>query len=462
MALTEQEQSNLANDFAFSRLLSYTRLQWQNYIIGQHHALIAKYLEAVEAGIITRLMICMPPRHGKTMLTSEYFPAWYLGRNPDQQIIFCTYSQERSADVGKRVRNQMIDTSRFQAVFPRCKVAKDSKSVSKVGTTDGGNFFAVGIGSAITGRGANVLILDDVIKGQEEAESNLFRTKMKDWYQTTAYTRLMPKNAVIIINTRWHLDDLSGWLLREHPDENWVVLSLPAIAENENDLLKRRVGEPLWPEAYDLKRLFSIKSAIGTRAWNALYQQNPVGREGSIIQLEWLKHYTKTPDKFKRIVQSWDTAFKPKQVNDPSVCITFGETKSKTYVLDVFKKRLKYPDLKKAAIAQYEKWDPNVIICEDKASGQSLIQDLQDNSMVPIIPILPESDKLTRMSAQSGKIEAGRLYLPEKASWLVDYESELCNFPFGQFDDQVDATSQYLKYSSKPKYKRSKRASFWK
>ena len=340
--------------YAFSKLLSYVKMQWASYVIGKHHALIASYLEAVEDGRINRLMICMPPRNGKTLLTSEFFSAWYMGRNPSDQIIFCTYSQERATDVGKKVRNQLIDPL-FNRIFPDCSISQDSKSVSKVGTNAGGSFFAVGIGGALTGRGANLMILDDVIKGPEEADSEIFRAKMKDWYESIIYTRLMPKSAIIIINTRWHLDDLSGWQLREHADEGWVVLSLPAIAINDEDILGRKAGDPLWPEAFSLERLLKIKKAIGTRAWNCLYQQNPIGKEGSIVKYEWLRYYDKLPKKFKRIVQSWDTAFKPQQINDPSVCITFGETKTDYYVLDVFSKRMKYPDLKRAVIRQYNK-----------------------------------------------------------------------------------------------------------
>lgn len=447
--------------YAFSRLLSYVKLQWSGYIVGPHHEMIAKFLESVELGEIPRLMITVPPRHGKTLLTSEYFSAWYMGRNPADQIIFCTYSKERSADVGRKVRNQVVDPL-FRKVFPKCEIAADSKSVSNVGTTEGGNFFAVGMGGPITGRGAHLLILDDVIKGQEEADSELARAKMKDWFQTTAYTRLMTKNAIVIINTRWHLDDLSGWLLREHADENWVVLNMPAIANHKDDLLKRQPGKALWPEYYNEKRLKSIKNIIGTRAWNALYQQNPVGQKGSIVNIDWFKHYQQPPETFDKIVQSWDTAFKAKEINNPSVCLTFGETKTGYYLLDVFRKRMGYPELRRQAVRLYEDWHPNAILCEDKGSGQSLIQDLQMSTRVPIIKIEPEADKVTRMSSQTSIIESGRFWLPEKAPWLVDYETELTTFPMAPNDDQVDATSQYLKYVSRPKYFPSKRLLFWK
>jgi len=599
-------------EYAFGRLLSYVRYQWPEYIIGKHHAYIAKCLEEVEKGNIDRLIITMPPRHGKTYLASEFFSAWYLGRNPANQVIFASYSHDRASDVGRKVRNQLL-SPQFQSVFPDCRVSKDTQSVSNVGTDEGGHFFAVGLGGAITGRGAhcftgetlidteigkisirtlylmnnppkvlsynhengkialskiiakrminaneifrietfsgnkiectrdhgiysfesgyrkagllrsgdkvavqkkqikynmqnmcdspqikadtistvtrictkgehvydiqveenenffannilshNCLLIDDPIKGQEEANSDLFMIKMRDWYQSTAYTRLMSGNsAIVIIQTRWVNDDLVGWLLKEHEDEGWAVINFPAMAVEE-DILGRNVGDALWPEMYDEERLTRIKKAVGIQTWNALYQGNPVGQEGSIVKYEWLQYYEKQPEDFKQITQSWDTAFKANQLNDPSVCITFGETDSGYYVLDVFRKRLEYPDLRKAAIAMFNEWKPNRVIVEDRASGQSLIQDLNRGTNIPVIPIKAETDKITRLSSVTGIMEAGKFWVPTRAPWLNDYVTELTSVPYAKHDDMADATSQYLRYSQKPKYKPGRNARHWK
>ena len=458
--LLEPEAS--PEDYAFSRLLAFVKYQYQDYIIGKHHAYIAKCLESVETGDLDRLIITTPPRHGKTMLASEYFSSWFLGRNPKKQVIFSTYSQERAGDVGRKVRNQLQDPG-FKRIFPGCNISKDSQSISNVGTQQGGNFFAVGLGSAITGRGAHILLIDDPIKGQDEANSNLFRTKMKDWYRSTAYTRLMPgASAIVIIQTRWDCDDLVGWLTKDHADEGWVVINFPALAVKDNDALDRMAHEALWPKMFSKKRLERIRNAVGTRTWNALYQGNPVGQEGSIVKYEWLKKYEKKPEEFKRIVQSWDTSFKASQLNDPSVCITFGETKDSYYVLDVFRDRLEYPDLKRMAVQLYKKWEPSTVICEDRASGQSLIQDLKRNTRMPIIPIKAENDKVTRLSSVTGVMEAGKFLLPEDAPWLLDYETELTSIPFSRHDDMADATSQYLRYATKSRHVPGKNSRFWK
>jgi predicted phage terminase large subunit-like protein len=404
--------------------------------------LISK-LEAVERGEIKRLMIFMPPRHGKSLLSSQIFPAWYLGRNPSKSVIMATYAQDLSDDFGRVVRNFANDPY-TQTVFPELDIAEDSNSMKRFVTSAGGAYYAVGRGSAITGRGADLLVIDDPIKDADEARSENVRHALHEWYSSVAYTRLQPGGAVIIIQTRWHESDLAGWLLKEHPEENWDVLSLPAIAEC--DWGDRREGEALWPERFTAEMLASIKMAVGGAAWAALYQQRPTAAEGEVFKREWWQRYTEFPPKFKRIVQSWDTAFKTGQTNDYSVGTTWGEAENGFYLLDLWKGRAEFPALKRQVAALAKEWKPNAILVEDKASGQSLIQELKQSTPFPVMAIKVDTDKLSRAYAASPLVEAGKVFLPKDAPWLADYLYTLSVFPAGAHDDDVDSTTQALNY----------------
>jgi hypothetical protein len=260
-------------------LIAYAKAQWPGFRCAAHHRLIADKLMAVERGELKRLMIFVAPRHGKSLLASQNFPAWFLGRNPSRFIIATSYAQELAEDFGREVRNQLTDDL-HRRIFPACGGARgDSKSARRFHTGAGGVYFATGIGGPITGRGAHVLLIDDPVKGHEEAESELVREKHKKWYASTAYPRLMPGGAIIVIQTRWHRDDLAGWLLKEHAHEGWDVVSLPAI--NERD-------EALWPDQYPIERLREIRKTIGARVWSSLYQQRPLPpEEAGRFREEW-------------------------------------------------------------------------------------------------------------------------------------------------------------------------------
>ena len=424
-------------------LRAYAIAMWGGYRLAAHHREIAKRLERVASGECKRLMIFIPPRHGKSMLVSEFFPSWWLGQNPDKYLIFATYAQDLADDFGRKVRNHC--QSREHALcFPGFKLQADSTAASRFNTPQGGAYYAVGAGAAITGRGAHLLIVDDPIKGRQEAESEAQRRQLKDWYSSVARTRMMPGGAIVIIQNRWHESDLAGWLLSEHAHEGWEVLSLPAIAE-AGDPLGRVEGGALWPEAYPLSELETIKRSIGTRDWSALYQQRPRPQEGALVHLDWFKRYDAAPPA-KRIIQSWDTAMKTGEMNDPSSGLTWSESDTGYALLDNVTRRMEYPDLKRAIIAAAERWKPTAVLVEDKASGQSIVQDLRATTSLPIIPIQPEGDKVVRLMAVSALIEAGRVLLPQAAPWLVDFEAEVAGFPYGKHDDQVDAMTQALRY----------------
>ena len=437
-----QDVRSFALSIARQDLAAYAIAQFPAFELARHHAETINRLEAVERGEITRLMIFEPPRHGKTLLTTQLFPAWYLGRHPERYVITAAYGQDLADDYGRRVRNFVTD-ERHQAIFPECQLASDSSSVQRFNTTAGGAYFTVGRGAAITGRGAHLLVIDDPLKDREEANSETIRRSLHDWYRSVAYTRLQPGGAVVIVQTRWHVDDLAGRLLREALPGQWQVLSLPAISEDGDSF--RRAGEALWPEKFPLQVLEEIRTTIGSAAFVSLYQQQPVATEGQIFKREWWKYYRDAPA-FQRIVQSWDTAFQAKKESDYSVGTTWGVTATGYYLLNVWRARVEFPELKRQVIAQAAQFKPAAVIIEDKASGQSLIQELKRETALPILAIKVDSDKIARAQAATPVIEAGKVFLPESAPWLADYLDELSSFAAGAHDDAVDSTTQALNH----------------
>lgn len=454
MILTSEKTNELIRK-AGLHLGCYAAFTRMGTKIAKHHMAVINKLHQIERGEIDRLMITMPPRHGKTYFISESFPAYYLGRNPTKYFLFCTYNQQYANEIGRKVRNQLINPV-YNAIFPDSTIDRDNQSIKAFSTTSGGAYFAMGIGGSLTGRGAHILLIDDPVKNQKEADSVVIREMHKAWYSSTAYTRLMPGGAIIIVQTRWHEDDLAGHLLSEHSHENWDIINLPAIAEYD-DCLGREIGDPLWPgannEMFTEEKLNRIMETLTDREWSALYQQKPVPASGNMVKFDWFGEYANRPAGKFRTVQSWDTAYKVKQINDPSACTTWDETEEGHYLVDGFSKRMQYPELKKTIKNKAAEFSPDAILIEDKASGISLIQELRNETRLPIIAIEPDGDKITRMNAASGEIESGRTFLPESAGWLSKYTYELTSFPLAEHDDYVDSTSQYLTWAKKTNYR---------
>ncbi|MBW1998600.1 MAG: phage terminase large subunit [Deltaproteobacteria bacterium] len=395
---------------------------------------------AKKTGIGGRIIVTMPPRHGKSELVSHWTPAWYLHNWPQEKVILTTYEADYSLSWGRKVRNTLTYNDEI-----RTYLAKDSKAAGAWETDLGGGMVTAGVGGPITGRGGHLIIIDDPHKNWAEAQSKKIRENIIDWFNSTLYTRCEPAATIILLQTRWHERDLAGYLLNDHKD-NWTEVRLPALAEGD-DPLGRAEGEALCPERYDRDALLKIKRAVGSQVWAGLYQQRPAPMEGNIWKLSWWNFYRERPA-FQYLVQSWDTGFKKGEENSYTVGQTWGIAKNGYYLIDQVRDRLEYPDLKRRIKVKYDRFRPRIVLVEDKASGISVVQDLKRETKIPIKPVKvsSEQDKIVRSQLASPAAEAGLIYLPEKAPWLDDYLDEMTAFPNSEFTDQADCTSQAIEY----------------
>ena len=432
MNISRAELDTLAASAARDSLLAYCIGMNGTYKTPAHILAMAEKLEAVNRGDIKRLMVFTAPRHGKSALCSENFPAWYMGHHPQDQVMFTTYGQDLADGFGRKVRNALGDV-RHERSFPGCVLSQDSRGAQRFNTTAGGVYYAVGAGGAVTGRGANLLLIDDPLKSREEADSKLIRDKLWDWYASTAYTRLMPNGAVILIQTRWHADDLAGRLLNGH--EHWDVLNLPALAE-PNDALGRNVGGALWPEQYSVDALQNIRSTIGEREFVALYQQRPSALEGAMFKREWMRR-GQAPRAGMQIAMGVDLALSTKKTADYTAIVVIGKDEfGKLYVLDAVRERVDFPGALRLIRNVAEKWNPKAIAIEQVAFQAIVVQELLRQTTLPIKGVRPDSDKVTRAQPLALRYEQGLVTHEELPGW---FEDELLSFPQGAHDDGVDA-----------------------
>jgi predicted phage terminase large subunit-like protein len=415
-----------------------------------HITCIAEYLEAVRRGEIRRLIINLPPRSLKSVCVSVAWPAWLLAQNPAERVIVASYAgalaERHSLDA-----RLVLQSDWYKDTFPYTRIARGENHKRKFTTTRRGFRFATSVGGSVTGEGGNFLIVDDP-HNPSQATAAATRGIANRWFDHSFATRLNDKKngAIVVVMQRLHPEDLTGHLLAKG---GWERLSLPALAPRGVHLARgtfsyeRKEGEPLHAAREDAELLAQAKRELGSLAFNAQYQQEPVAPEAGVVKLRWFIRDDAPPKPPCRIVQSWDTGIKAAQRNDPSACATFAQTQAGFHLLDMQVLREEYPGLKRALLALAAQWKPDAILIEDKASGQSLLQDVKRETALPVIGVRPAGDKLTRLAAVSALVEAGRVHLPRFAPWLAAFEEELAAFPNAPHDDQVDAFTQFLQWA---------------
>lgn len=430
------------------------------FLSNWHIELIADKLQQVALGKTLRLIINIPPRNLKSIAASIALPAWYLGLNPSGHVIAASYGQDLATKFARDTRTIMMSPW-YQRLFST-RISPLQRAADDFATIQGGSRMATSVGGILTGRGGDIIIIDDAMK-PDDALSEVRRTAANEWFDNTVQSRLNNKEtgAIVIIMQRLHQDDLVGHVIEQ---EKWDVLSLPAIAmEDETHTLNsvfgqriitRNAGIALHAERESAARYKVLRASMGEYNFESQYQQNPMPKGGAMVKTNWLQYYSpaELPKRFSTIVQSWDTANKITELNDYSVCTTWGFINGKFFLLDVFRKRLNYPDLKRAARDQKAKHSPNAIIIEDKASGTQLIQDLLADGLYNVkgIEHLPGTDKVMRLHTKTMLFENSAVMLPKEAPWLNEYVKELTGFPGAKFDDQVDSTTQALEFLQGP------------
>ena len=513
MELESNSDNNIDNYINLSNLLkarTYTEAQddfltfvrlvapslVSDWKMGKHIEVISNKLDDLENGHIKRLMVFLPPRSSKSVLCSKLFPAWYIGRNPEHEIMTVSHSDQLASDFGRSVRD-IVTTEQFQEIFRGVTLRSDVRAAGKWKTNQNGTYYAAGVRSQIAGRGAHIAILDDVMS-EEDSYSEAGRRYVKEWYPAGLRTRIMPNGAILIINTRYHFDDLCGWLLKQQEEMSeyntlpWDVVRIPAwLDEEAAELLDLPEGGSYFPEwkPDELLKIdeAEIKASNGSRYWNSLYMQDPTPEEGGLIKKKWIQEWEyEEPPTCEFIIQTYDTAFSTRTTADFSVIQTWGifslyeqnemgieDFSPNLILLGNVRGRFEYPELRRTAQMLYSKHKPDVCIIEKKASGQSLIQDMR-RSGLPVKDYTPDRDKVARAYAASPIMEAGRVWIPKNKKWADELIEELTRFPHAAHDDQVDAlvmAIHYLKESwhvthpDDPEWedeKRHKRVAYWK
>jgi predicted phage terminase large subunit-like protein len=431
--------------------IKFAKHVYPGFKVGPHHRKLAKIFEAVMRGEKKRVIINIAPRMGKSEFSSYLFPAYFLGRFPEKKIIMATHTAGLSEDFGRRVRN-LLDDDAYKEVFPDTVVADDQKAAGKWSTGSGGQYYAVGVGGNLAGRGADLFVIDDPHSEQDmKANSRLAFDNAWTWFQTGPLQRLMPNGAIIIVMTRWSLIDLTGRLIDfsiRNPDaDTWEIVELPAILnENSED------EKSLWPEQWPLDQLKAKKLAIDPRFWNAQYMQQPTADTSATINRKmWNIWPHEDPPRCDYVIQSWDTAFETKTTADYSACTTWGVWYNEEdgnsphlILLDAFKDRMAFPELKQIALKHYKEWDPDAFVVEKKAAGSPLIQELRRIG-IPVQEFTPSrgNDKIARLNAISDLFASGKVWAPD-TRWAKEVIEEVAAFPVGEHDDYVDTVTQAL------------------
>ena len=432
------------NEACQDHFLPFVKAMWLEFITGKHHKIISQKLERVANGELKRLIINMPPRHTKSEFASFLFPAWMMGRNPRMKIIQATHTTELAVNFGRKTKN-LIDSDDYKEVFPNVKLAADSKASGRWDTSNGGMYYAVGVGSNLAGRGGDLVIIDDPHSEQTAMSNNGFDDAW-EWYTGGPRQRLQPGGSIVLVQTRWSEKDMTGQLLRSMAKDpladQWEVVELPALFNDD---------KPCWPEYWSFDDLSAVRASIPPSKWNAQYQQNPTGEENAIIRREWWKKWDrKVVPNLQYVIQSYDTAFSKRETSDFSAITTWGvfyPEESGTpglILLDSQKGRWDFPELKEVALDQYKYWDPDTVIVEAKASGLPLTHELRTMG-IPVVNFTPSkgNDKVTRVHSVSPLFEAGMVWAPDE-TFADELIEEVAAFPNGEYDDLVDSMTQAL------------------
>ena len=436
---------------ASTNMLGFAQAVYPNFKVGPHHKKLAKIFTDVVEGRKKRVIINIAPRMGKSEFSSYLFPAYFLGKYPEKKIIMGTHTAGLSEDFGRRIRN-LIDSEEYREVFPQTLVADDQKAAGKWSTSAGGQYYAAGVGGALAGRGADLFVIDDPHSEQDvKSNSRLAFDTAWSWFQTGPLQRLMPGGGIIIVMTRWSLLDLTGRLI-DYQTKNpeaipWEIVELPAILnDGEED------EKSLWPEQWSLEALKSTKASIDPRYWNAQYMQQPTAENSAIVSRKmWRIWEGEEPPSCEYVIQSWDTAFETKNNSDYSACTTWGifyneeeNDSPQLILLDAFKDRMAFPELKVVALKHYKEWEPDAFIVEKKAAGAPLIQELRAMG-IPVQEFSPSrgNDKTVRVNAVADLFSSGKVWAPD-TRWAREVIEEMAAFPVGEHDDFVDTTTQAL------------------
>ena len=454
--IVDEHAERRANQSAYDDLIEFCKRMQSDFIVGKHHRLLADMLMAIEQGDKDRICVNIPPRHGKSNLVSIMYPAWFLGRNPGKKVMMVSHTTDLAVDFGRKVRN-MIASDEYSAIFPTVKLAVDSKSAGRWNTNTGGEYYACGIGSCIAGRGADLLLVDDPHSEQDVINGN-FETfsKAYDWFTFGARTRLMPGGRVAIIQTRWHMDDLTGRVTKDMVQneraDQYEVVEFPAILDVDDAEPGEPIPKPLWPEFFDLEALLRTKASMPTFQWNAQYQQEPTAEEAALVKREWWQMWEQgDPPSCEYIIMSLDAAAETHNRADFTALTTWGvflNEENGTYniiLLNSIKKRMEFPELKDLAMEEYAEWEPDAFIVEKKSSGTALYQEMRRMGL-PVAEYTPHrgaGDNLARLNSVSDIVASGLVWVPP-TRWAEEVIEEIAGFPFMSHDDLVDSTVMAL------------------
>ena len=447
--LLEEYEDAKQRELSHDNYLNFVQEMWSAFIHGKHHEIMAEAFEKVARGEIKRLIINMPPRHTKSEFASYLLPAWFLGRSPNKKIIQTAHTAELAVGFGRKVRN-LVNSKDYKKIFPDISLQADSKAAGRWNTNKGGEYFAIGVGGAVTGKGADLLIIDDPHSEQEGASGdvNVFN-RTYEWYTSGPRQRLQPNGAIVVVMTRWHQRDLTGQVIdasiKRGGADQWEVIELPAIMPS---------GNPLWEEFWSLTELEALRAELPNSKWQAQYQQDPTAEESALVKREWWKTWEgRNPPDCEFIIQSWDTAFMKNQRADYSACTTWGVFYKENdegmlapnvILLDAYKDRLEFPELKVKAMDKYKEFKPDAFIVEAKAAGMPLIFELRAIG-IPVQEYTPSrgNDKISRVNAVSDLFSSGVVWCPE-TRWAEEVVEEFAGFPNMEHDDLVDSSTQAL------------------